>query len=339
MLAGGVGSRFWPLSTPTRPKQLLPLVTEAPMLADSLERLAPMIPLSRTLVLTTASLVDSIATAIPGLAREHIIAEPRPAGTAAALAWGALEVARLSGRPDTVMISVHADWAVGDPVTFRVALASAMRVAMDDHRLVTVGIVPTRPDIGFGYIRPGKGTGIGISCVDRFVEKPDAERARALIADGCLWNSGIFVWRASDFLDEVRRHAPEVATALARATSSVEEFFAAVQPISVDQGVLERSDRVSVVRGDFGWDDVGTWAALHRVRTRDASDNAVQGMVHTLEATGNVVHAEGSTVVLYGVNDLVVVAREGLILVTTRDRSADLKTLLDTLPADTRDRA
>lgn len=339
VLAGGVGSRFWPLSTPSRPKQLLPLVTDAPLLVDTVERLSPIVPLERTLVLTSAALTSAIAAALPALPRDQIIAEPMPAGTAAALAWGALEVTRRSGRDDTIMISVHADWAVRDADGYRAALRKATAVASAEHRLVTVGVLPTRPETGYGYIRAGKSAGDGISRVDRFVEKPDTTRARELIEEGCLWNSGIFVWRAGDFLEEIRRLTPEVAGALQSSGHSLERFFAGVKAVSVDQGVLERSDRVSVIPGDFGWDDVGTWASLHRVRGVDAGGNAVRGAVHVRESHGNVVHAEDCTIVLYGVDDLVVVAHDGLVLVTTRERSADLKDLLETLPDETRDRA
>lgn len=339
VLAGGVGSRFWPLSTPSRPKQLLPLVTSKPLVADAIERLSPIVPPERTLVLTIAALTPALADAVPGVPHAHFIAEPRPAGTAAALAWGALEVARRSGREDTVMISVHADWAVRDAEGFRSALQKAIDVATTDHRLVTVGVVPTRPETGYGYIRPGRSTAPGISCVDRFVEKPDAAQARELIADGCLWNSGIFVWRAGDFLQEIRRHTPEVAKALDSSGDSLERFFAAVDAVSVDQGVLERSDRVSVIPGDFGWDDVGTWDSLHRVRSSDDDGNTFHGEVHGRDSHQNVVHAEDSAIVLYGVDNLVVVARAGLVLVTTRERSADLKNLLESLPDETRDRA
>ena len=157
-------------------------------------------------------------------------------------------------------------------------------------------------------------------------------------AEGYLWNSGIFVWRVGDFLDELRAHTPEVWPALDAADGDLERFFGAVRSISVDVGVLERSDRVMVIPGSFGWDDVGTWAALHRVRPHDASGNAATGTVHALQAKGNVVHAEGNAVVLYGVSDLVVVTRDGLTLVTTRDRAADLKTLIESLPAELRDR-
>jgi mannose-1-phosphate guanylyltransferase len=172
--------------------------------------------------------------------------------------------------------------------------------------------------------------------VARFVEKPDRARAEALCAAGCLWNSGIFVWCVGDFLAEVARHTPEVAPALATA-SDAESFFAAVRSVSVDVGVLERSDRVYVVPGDFGWDDVGTWAALARVRARDAAGDATSGVVHLLDARDNVAHADGNAVVLYGVEGLVVVARDGLTLVTTVERAAELKTLLDSLPPALRD--
>jgi mannose-1-phosphate guanylyltransferase len=159
-----------------------------------------------------------------------------------------------------------------------------------------------------------------------------------MVADGYLWNSGIFVWRVGDFLDEVRVLTPEIAPHLAAHGDDLGAFFTAVTTgIAVDVGVLERSVRVLVLPGDFGWDDVGTWAALRRVREPDASGNAVSGLVHTLDAHGNVVHAGGNGVVLYGVRDLVVVTRDGLTLVTTLDKASDLKTLIQSLPAAFRD--
>jgi mannose-1-phosphate guanylyltransferase len=337
VLAGGVGSRFWPLSTPQRPKQLLPLAGDAPLLADTLARLSSLAAPERTLVLTNASLVEPIASLAPEVPRQNIIAEPKPAGTAAALAWAAAEIARRAGE-DTVMTCVHADWAIGDAPAFVETLRTAGRVAEREHALVTVGIVPSRPDPGFGYIQCGDRVGDEAFRVVRFAEKPDRETAERMVREGYLWNSGIFVWRVGDFLREVRAHTPEVAPALESAGGDVGAFFAAVKSVSVDVGVLERSARVLVIPGNFGWDDVGTWAALRRVRERDAAGNATNGRVHVRDAANNVVHAEGNAVVLYGVSDLVVVTRDGLTLVTTVDRSADLKTLIDSLPADLRDR-
>jgi mannose-1-phosphate guanylyltransferase len=335
VLAGGVGSRFWPLSTPDRPKQLLPLVTPQPLLADALARMRPFIAPERTLVLTNAGLGPAVAKVATGIPHENIIAEPRASGTGPALAWAALEIERRAGS-EAVMLSVHADWAVGDAEGFRETLRRAAAAAAAHRSLVTVGVVPDRADPGFGYIEPGPEIEDGLRRVVRFVEKPSRPRAERMWRSGFLWNSGIFAWRVGDFLDEIRARTPEIAPALVAAASDIDRFFERVKPIAVDVGVLERSARVLVLPGDFGWDDVGTWGALRRLRTADAAGNASSGDVHAVDASGNVVLAEGNTVVLFGVSDLVVVSRNGLTLVTTVDRSADLKTLVESLPAPLR---
>lgn len=340
ILAGGVGSRFWPVSTANRPKQLLPLASERPLLRDSLDRMAPLSDPSHTLILTNASLIEPIQALAPELPRANLIAEPRPAGTAAALTWAAAQIERTSGG-NAIMMSIHADWAVADGEGFRATLTQAAAIAAKSHLLVTVGVVPSRPDPGYGYIRPGEGLpdSSGARRVAEFVEKPGAERAGQMVREGYLWNSGIFVWRVADFLAEVRTHCREVAPALDAHPDDLEKFFTAVRnPIAVDVGVLERSDRVAVIPGDFGWDDVGTWAALRRVRSADSAGNVMSGLVHAVDSAGNVVHAEGNEVVLYGVSDLVVVTHDGLTLVTTTQHAADLKQLLTALPARVRDR-
>ncbi len=334
MLAGGVGSRFWPLSTPSLPKQLLPLVSDEPLLLDTLERVSAIAPAERTLILTNASLADAVRAACPQVPRDNVIAEPKPAGTAAALSWAAAEIERRDGS-EAVMISVHADWAIGNVEAFRKALTTAAEVAETNHSLVTVGVVPVRPDPGLGYIERGEVVSPGVNRVGRFVEKPSESAAVKMIEKGALWNSGIFAWRVGDFLGEVRALTPEVAPALERISggaSGLEKFFAEVQSIAVDVGVLERSSNVQVVAGDFGWDDIGTWGALKRVRKQDELGNVINGEAFALEANDNVVHAMDQTVVLYGVSDLVVVAKDGLTLVTTVEKSAHLKTLLDALP-------
>ena len=344
VLAGGIGARFWPLSTANRPKQLLALAGHKPLLAETLERLEPLAPPDNTLVLTNQSLVAAVHDVVPAIPLRNVIGEPRAGGTAAALTWAAQEIARRDG-PDAVMLCVHADWAIGDVERFRSALTRARDVAAQHHVLVTVGVVPSRADPGLGYIQLGDEIDGDVRRVARFVEKPDRARAEALRKDGALWNSGIFVWRVGDFLDEVRRLTPEIAGALHAHAQDLARFFAAVTPISVDVGVLERSDSVVVLPGDFGWDDVGTWGALRRVRPLDQQGNAIRGHVHAVDARGNVVHAEGreghggkeDAVVLFGVSDLVVVRHEGLTLITTVERSSDLKQLIDALPrGDTR---
>jgi mannose-1-phosphate guanylyltransferase len=337
VLAGGIGSRFWPLSTPARPKQLLPLVTNRPMLVDTLDRLAPVAPPERTLVLTNASLADAVRLAAPSLPSGNVIAEPQPAGTAAALAWAAHEVARRASR-DAPIVSVHADWAIGDVTAFRAALVTASDAAVAHRALVTVGVVPTRPDPSLGYIVPGGVVADALRRVAAFVEKPDRARAAELVEAGALWNSGIFAWCAGDILDEVAARCPEVAPALAAHPDDATAFFGAVEPIAIDVGVLERSDRVLVLPGTFGWSDVGTWAALRAVRQRDADGNAPAGRVYLRDSRDTVVHAEGPAVVCYGVENLVVVALDGLTLVTTMERAADLKTLLASLPESVRTR-
>ena len=336
VLAGGIGSRFWPLSTPERPKQLLPLVSDRPLLRDTLDRVRPLADAAHTLILTNASLVPAIAALAPEIPRQNLIAEPQPAGTAAALAWAAHRIAQIDG-PEATMLSVHADWAVGDAAGFRRALVSAAEAAERHASLVTVGIVPSRPDPGFGYVQPADEVAPGVRRVQRFVEKPDAARAAEMCADGYLWNSGIFVWRVGDYLADLAAHTPEVAPALAAHPDDLAAFFAGVTPISVDVGVMERSTRVLVIPGDFGWDDIGVWGALRRVRERDAQGNAMSGDAHAVDARNNVVHAESGTVVLYGVDDLVVVTRDGLTVVTTVEKSHALKDLLPRLPAAVRD--
>lgn len=337
VLAGGVGSRFWPLSTPSRPKQLLPLVDHRPLLVAALDRLAPLVPAEHTLVLTNASLREAVRAHLPAIPAGNVIAEPRAVGTGGALAWAASEIQRREGD-DVVMLSVHADWAVADDEGFRRALARAGEIAHRESVLVTVGVVPTRPDTGFGYILPGKSIAHDANRVERFVEKPDRANAARMIGEGALWNSGIFAWRVGDFLSEIAALTPELAPALNAAGSDSNKFFALATPVTVDVGVLERSSKVVVIPGSFGWDDVGTWASLARVRQQDERGNAASGPVVLVDADDNVVHAEGTDVVLYGVADLVVVARNGLTLVTTKDHSADLKTLIANLPAQIRDR-
>ena len=335
VLAGGVGSRFWPVSTPERPKQLLPLVTDKPLLHDAVQRLATIVDPDHTLILTNSSLTKPIRKLLGNVPRENIIAEPSPAGTAAALTWAALQIEKRESA-DATMICVHADWAIGNDARFREALLRAEEVAIATHSLVTVGVVPTRADPGFGYIQPSDTDSEEPSRVKRFVEKPDRARAEEMRNNGYLWNSGIFVWRVGDFLHEVGKHTPELAAALryGRGSDSAKFFGSVVMPVSVDVGVLERSDKVMVVPGEFGWDDIGTWAALARVRSQDEFGNVTSGDVHLLDCADNVVHAEKGLVVMYGVNDLVVVMQNGLTLVTTTERASDLKRLVESLSAN-----
>jgi mannose-1-phosphate guanylyltransferase len=355
VLAGGIGSRFWPASTPARPKQILPLATDRPLVTDTVERIRPLIPLDRLRVLTGESMVAPIAGAIAELEPHHFLVEPRARGTAPVLVWAAHVLQQAD--PDAIMVSLHADHVIGPEPAFRDLVDTAARAARDHDRLFTIGVRPTRPETGYGYIRLGEplddgGAGAGASAgadagagatagagvaraVRAFVEKPDAATAEAYIDAGdYLWNSGIFVWRAARLLDEVRARTPELAELIPLLDrGDVAGFFDAAPSLSVDVGVLERSERVGVVEATFDWDDVGTWDAAGRTRPGDPEGNVSLGPVHLHEARRCVVWNEtDEPVVAFGTEDLVVVRRQGVTLVLPRARAADLKELLDTLP-------
>lgn len=335
LLAGGSGTRFWPLSTPSNPKQLLPLTDEGSTAEAAVTRLDGLIPPERLLVVTGPALADRLGARL-GVPHANVLVEPRPASTGPALLWATWEAKQRD--PDADVLSMHADWWVDDPQAFRDTAATALAVARQHDRLVTVGMVPTRPETGYGYIVPGPPLGANASSVARFQEKPDAATALDLMAGGALWNSGLFAWTADRLLAEVQNHTPEMAAHVALlAHGDVAGFFAALTPISIDVGVLERSQAVAVVPGRFRWDDVGNWEALSRVREKDISGNVIVGPGILRDSNECIVWSDGPPVVLSDVSDLVVVAANGRILVTRRGRVAELKQLLDSLPPAVRD--
>ncbi len=343
VFAGGIGTRFWPLSTPRRPKQVLPLVNERPLIADTIARLSPLVPAERVLVVTSADIADILHEAIPEIPRANLLIEPRPLGTAAALAWGAQEVAQRAG-PDTVFCALHADLAVGYPDIFRDTLRRAASLAAAEPVLVTLGVKPTRCETGFGYMQPGApvdplvSRAEGGACrVEHFVEKPSAALADTLIDQGALWSTGIFVWRAKVVLDELEVHTKELLHGLPKlAAGDMDAFAALVTSVSIDRGLLERSPNVVVLPSEFAWDDVGTWAALRRVRDLDDTGNGTMGHVHVVDASGNVIHADGCCVVAYGISGMLVVSLDGLTFVTTLERASELGPLLNALPGSMR---
>ncbi len=336
VLAGGSGTRFWPLSTPSQPKQLLALTGSEPLLVQAVRRLGGLIAPERVLVVTGAALLDRTRSLLPELPAANVMAEPRARSTAPALAWATAVAAEQDARAS--LLALHADWYVGDDRAFRASAERALEVAEGHDVLVTVGVVPTRVDVGYGYIVPGEPLEGAVRRVARFVEKPNAERAGELIRAGALWNSGLFAWTAQRFLAETAEVAPEIAPHLARLrTGDVTGFFDAVTPIAVDVSHFERSRRVAVVPGEFPWDDVGTWAALARVRARDASGNVRVGPVVARDSSDCVLWADDGPLVVDGVSGLVVVRAHGVTLVTTRERAQYLKHLLETLPPDLRE--
>lgn len=326
ILAGGSGTRFWPLSTPERPKQLLPLAGDRPLLAQAVARLAGLVPPERIVVLTGPFLVDQIAAVVPAV-REHIFAEPRAASTAPALVWAADWIARRD--PEAQMLSLHADWAIGDDAKFRASAERALAVAAKHDVLVTVGVKPVRDETGYGYIVPGAALGRARK-VKRFVEKPSAARAAALRKQGALWNTGLFAWGVQRFLTEAKACAGELRRAWpALAAGDVPGFFAAATPVAVDVAVLERTKRLAVIAGTFTWDDIGSWDALLRIRRRDAHGNVVVGRV-TLgdDVRDSVLWAEDDDLTVLGAQGVIVVRAHGHTLVTSLGHADSLKAIV-----------
>lgn len=344
VFAGGIGTRFWPISTPDRPKPVLPLVDARPLIADTLARLQPLVPPQRVLVVTSADIADVLHDAIPELPRANLLVEPRPLGTAAALAWGAQEVSRRAG-PKTVFCALHADLAVEYRDAFHDTLRHAAQLASSDPWLVTVGSKPSRAEPYFGYLQPGMPLDSLVSAADggpcqveHFVEKPSLALADTLIAAGAYWNTGIFVWQAQTVLDELERCVPELAHGLPYLAAGEMALFVEqiTDSITIDRGLLERSNKVVLLPASFGWDDVGTWASLRRVRELDDTGNGIIGPAHCVDASGNIVHTEAGETVIFGVSGLLVVSIDGLTFVTTLDRATELEPLIAQLPAHLR---
>lgn len=331
VLAGGIGSRFWPASTPDRPKQLLPLAGDVPLIVETVQRAERLVGPEYVRLLTGRDLVAPLQRALPDYPEERIWVEPEARNTGPVLAWAASRIERET--PGALMISLHADHRIRPFDAFAETIERAKSAALDRGTLVCLGIPPARAETGYGYIETGKPVGDGICAVSRFVEKPDSETAEAFVASGrYLWNTGIFVWRAADFLQAIQRWCDEISSALpALAEDDVEKFFATVHPVSVDVGVLERADNVETAIATFEWDDVGTWEAVARMREADSSGNVTVGRVRVFEGSDNIVWSESGRVVLFGVDNLVVVQTDRETLVMRRDLAPQLKRMRELL--------
>lgn len=322
------------MSTRSRPKQLLPLAGDNPLITDTVERARTLVDDGHIRILAGEHLVEAFRAALPDLSDEAYLVEPEARGTCPVLAWAAWEIARLD--PGAVLVSLHADHLIRPLPAFQDTVRTAVRLADTENLLLTVGVRPDRVETGFGHIQQGESLPSPgpqrAFRVRAFHEKPDAATARRYVDDGYLWNSGIFVWKAATFIEEVERHAPEVAEHLPLlAAGDPEAFFRSVPVCVVDTAIMERSDRVACVEASFEWDDVGSWEALARTRSADAAGNVVVGDGSVVEGNGNVVFAEGGRVVVFGMHDTVVVQSGGRTLVLPRARAADLKSLLRAL--------
>ena len=340
ILAGGIGSRFWPASTPGRPKQLLPLASDEPLIVDTVNRALGLVPEERIRILASDRLTEPILEVLPNLGHEAFMVEPQARGTGPVLAWAAWEIAKVD--PAAVIVSLHADHIIEPKAAFLQLLRDAAGLAQETGRLFTVSVLPSRPETGYGYIEPGEPLvappGVRAFEVGAFHEKPDLETAHKYIDEGHFWNSGIFVWTASAFLSEVKMVAPEIGDLLPLVDDeSPEAFFAQVPNLTVDLAVLERSARVASVTATFEWDDVGSWEGLTRSREADSNGNVIVGSGHIVDGKRNVIYTEGGTVATFGVDDLVVVQCGEITLVTTTERAPDLKRFLEQLPASVRE--
>lgn len=345
VLAGGRGERFWPLSTARRPKQLLALVGDRPMVAQTVGRLTGLVPPERVLVITNAEHAALTRALLPELPPENVVGEPMGRDTAAAIALAAALVR--ARDPRAVFAALPADHVVGAPERFRATLGAAFAAAARREALIVIGIPPTAPLPSFGYIEAGDPRFVledrPFHAVRRFVEKPDVETARRYLAAGRFyWNAGMFVWSAATLDAAMSRHAPryaELSRRLAEAAGRpgfAEALRAAYEPlekISIDYALMEKADNILMIPADFPWDDVGTWAALRNHFPADADGNVAVGEIAALDARGNTVYSPGRLTALLGVEDLVVVHTENATLICRRDRAEDVKRLVRQLQA------
>jgi len=335
IMAGGIGSRFWPISTPEYPKQFVDVLGYGKtMIQMTVERFAPVCPMSNFWVVTSAEYVDIVRDQLPDLPAENILAEPCARNTAPCIAYACWKI-RMR-HPDANVVVTPADALVIDVDEFRRIITQALDFAAAGKRIVTLGIKPTRPETGYGYIAAcgaGDVTGLSDECqdgivkVESFREKPCLEVAKQYLEAGnYFWNAGIFVWNVATIVESLRRYTPELAAKMDEMASSfytpsepevVGRIFPTCEKISIDYAVMEKADYIYTCPSDFGWSDVGTWGSLWTLLPHDDNGNAVVGEnVHLYGCRGCIVHApNASSVVLEGIEDSIVVEREGRILV------------------------
>jgi mannose-1-phosphate guanylyltransferase len=341
LLAGGSGTRFWPRSRRARAKQVLSLDGEQSMIQQTVQRLRPLAPLDKFWIITNDLLSETLQEQLAEIPPKHMLLEPAARNTAPAAGLAAFLLERIA--PDAVLGMFPADHVVGDEDKFRDTVRQGIQLASKNGNIIVLGIPPTRSETGYGYVELGSETAPGVHRVRRFTEKPNQARAEEFVASrNFLWNSGIFLWKASTLADAIREHLSETAPfleqiAAAYGTPKFEAVFAELYPrcenISLDYAVLEpratkgeHHSNIYCLPANFGWNDLGSWAALydhqrgasHESNVLDADGN------YTLHAEGNYVYAPGRFVALVGVKDLVVVQTEDALLITTRNQSQDV---------------
>jgi mannose-1-phosphate guanylyltransferase/mannose-1-phosphate guanylyltransferase/mannose-6-phosphate isomerase len=314
ILSGGSGTRLWPLSRVDRLKQFLTLAGAHSLIQETALRVSDAALFAPPMVVAGAAQGAEIEAqlAAAGVAGARLILEPAARNTAPAIALAAFAAA-----PDDLLLVLPSDHHIADAAAFR-GHVEAARAAGEEGWLVTFGMTPDRPETGYGYILPGEAIGGGLARVAAFVEKPDRATAERWLAAGShLWNSGIFLFRASAFLDALAAHAPEIHVA----ASAGAEAFAGAPKLSIDVAVMEKHERVAVRPAAFGWSDVGSWESLHAISPQDEAGNALAGDVVALDASNCLIRSDGPVIAAIGVSDLVIVATERAVLIVPRDQS------------------
>lgn len=341
IMAGGSGTRFWPLSRSAKPKQFLPLATKRPLITETMARISGLATPKRTYVVCGERHVKPVRQALPKLPRQNVVVEPEARNTAPAIALATAQVAHVD--PDGVIVVLPSDQHVADVPAFEAAVERAIEAARAGA-IVTLGIRPTRPETGYGYIRLGEGSGGEARRVAAFVEKPDRARAEGYVVSGeYLWNAGIFVFTARAMLEAFATHMPELSTSLSavsaalgtkRAAAVLKREFKKMPAISIDYGIAEKADNIMVVPCDCGWSDVGSFNALSEVQPTDEKGNVVQGgQGLVIDSSGCVVVGGARPVAVVGMTDVVVVDAGDAILVLPRDKCQDVRKVVEALKA------
>ena len=348
ILAGGKGERFWPISRSNRPKQLMQLLSDKTMLEETLDRVKSIVEDENVVIVTGNEIKGMIEECVPGLTEKNFILEPVGRNTAPAIGLAAARI--IATKDDGIMFVLSSDHRISPVETFVDALNAAKSMAEKEGSLVLLGIEPTRPETGYGYIEVGEVKmevgGFVMANVAVFKEKPNRILAQEYYLDGKhLWNSGIFVWRATKIMEEIKTFLPDLYGELQKymevcgtekEDAILTEAFKKVEPISIDYGVLEKSDSVTVLRANFTWDDVGSYAALERVLERDRDGNVVVGdnvcLFDTYETT--IMNDMPGMVIVYGVSDLVIVRSGDVLFVLQKTRIPEMRELLEHLKKD-----
>jgi mannose-1-phosphate guanylyltransferase len=343
ILAGGRGTRFWPRSRTRTPKQLLNIIGAESMLQQTVARLQPFIPAERIWTVTNAEQSASVRKHLPASARKHILAEPVGRSTAAAIALAAIHI-RHAERGDALMSVLPADLYIAQPKKYAKIAQLALKVAHEPGRMVVLGIPPSRPDTGFGYIQCAKKAAstnpFPVFPVQAFKEKPDLQLAKKYVASGNYrWNAGMFFWRVSTFLDSLNKYLPKTHAALEtlaatigthKYESKLRSIYPRLENIAVDYAILEPAtrekgpSRVFMIPADIGWSDIGSWTAVHEQSSNAARQNVLAGAGHMLEAEGNFIWSPTKFVAAIGIRDLVVVETPDALLICPRHRSQDV---------------